>query len=73
MSQLWDIHQTVRTLAEEIVSIHYPETTSEDIEDFIYAAFRVIFKSVQTREAVIVTCSYDLRVSKANQQSKTRL
>jgi hypothetical protein len=32
MSQLWDIHQPVRTLAEDIVRICYQETTSEDSE-----------------------------------------
>jgi hypothetical protein len=43
MSQLWDIRQPVRTLAEDIVRIRYQETTSEGIEDFICAAIRVIF------------------------------
>jgi undecaprenyl pyrophosphate synthase len=38
MSQLWDIHQLVRTLAEDIARIHCQEITSEDIEDFIYTA-----------------------------------
>jgi hypothetical protein len=38
MNQLWDIRQPVRTLAEGITRIRYQETTSEDIEDFMYAA-----------------------------------
>jgi hypothetical protein len=42
-SQLWDIRQPVRTLAEDIVRIHYQETTSEDIEDFMCGAVTVIF------------------------------
>jgi hypothetical protein len=44
MSELWDIRQPVRTLAENIVRIRYQETTSEDQEDFICAAVTVIFK-----------------------------
>jgi hypothetical protein len=43
MSQLWDIHQPVRTLAKNIVRNHYQEMTSEDIEDFMCAAVTVIF------------------------------
>jgi hypothetical protein len=35
VSQLWDIRQRVRTLAEDIVRMRYQETTSEDIEDFM--------------------------------------
>jgi hypothetical protein len=35
LSELWDIRQPVRTLAEDIVRIRYQETTSEDIEDFM--------------------------------------
>jgi hypothetical protein len=35
MSQLWDIHQPVSTLAEDIVRISYQETTSEYIEYFM--------------------------------------
>jgi hypothetical protein len=30
MSQLWDIRQPVRTLADDIVRVRYRETTSED-------------------------------------------
>jgi hypothetical protein len=40
-SQLWDIRWPVRTLAGDIVRIRYQETTSEDIEDFMYAAVTV--------------------------------
>jgi hypothetical protein len=40
MSQLWDIRQLVKTLAEDILKICYQETTSEDS---IYAAVTVIF------------------------------
>jgi hypothetical protein len=43
MSQLCDIYQPARTLAEDIVRISYQETTREDIEDFIHAAVTVIF------------------------------
>jgi hypothetical protein len=35
MSELWDIRQPVRTLAEDIAKIRYQETTSEDIKDFV--------------------------------------
>jgi hypothetical protein len=34
-SELWDIRQLVRTLAEDIVKIRYQETTSEAINDFV--------------------------------------
>jgi hypothetical protein len=44
MSHLWDIRQSVRTLAEDIVRIRHKEMTIEDIEDFIYAAVIVIFR-----------------------------
>jgi hypothetical protein len=44
MSQLWDIRQPVRTLAEDSVKIRYQETTSEDTEDFMCAAVTVIFR-----------------------------
>jgi hypothetical protein len=44
MSQLWDICQPVRTLAEDIVQIRYQEMTSENIEDFMYAVVTVIFR-----------------------------
>jgi hypothetical protein len=37
MSQLWDIHQPVRTLAEDVVKIRYQETPNEDIEEFMCA------------------------------------
>jgi hypothetical protein len=43
-SQLWDICQLVRTVAEDIVRIRYQEMHSEDIEDFKCAAVTVIFK-----------------------------
>jgi hypothetical protein len=46
MSQLWDIRQPVRTLAEDTVRIRYQETTSEGTEDFMCAAVTVSFKSV---------------------------
>jgi hypothetical protein len=59
MSQLWDIRQPVRMLAENIVRIRYQETTGKGIEDFMCAAVTVIF-TVQSSEAVIVTCSYHL-------------
>jgi hypothetical protein len=42
--QLWDICQPVRVLVKAIVKIHYQETTSEDIEDFMCAAVTVIFR-----------------------------
>jgi hypothetical protein len=38
MSQLWDIRQPVRTLADDIVRIRYQEMTSEDMKDFMCAA-----------------------------------
>jgi hypothetical protein len=41
-SQLWDIRQPVRTLAEDIVMIRYRETTNEDVEDFTSASVTVI-------------------------------
>jgi hypothetical protein len=62
MNQLWDIRQPVRTSAEDIVRIRYKETTSEDVEDFMYAAITVIFGVCKASEAVIVTCSYELCV-----------
>jgi hypothetical protein len=37
MSQLWYVRQPVRTLAEDIVRIRHKETTSENIEDIMYA------------------------------------
>jgi hypothetical protein len=42
--QLWDIHQLVRTLAEDNVPICYQEMTAEDIEDFMCAAVIMIFR-----------------------------
>jgi hypothetical protein len=42
VSQLWDIRQSVRMLAEDIVGIRYQEATSENIR-FICAAVTVIF------------------------------
>jgi hypothetical protein len=44
-SQLWDIRQQVRTLAEDSARIRYQETTSEDIEDFICAAVTAIVRA----------------------------
>jgi hypothetical protein len=44
MSQRWDICQPVRTLAKDIVRIHYQEMTSEDIEDFMCVTVTVIFR-----------------------------
>jgi hypothetical protein len=41
-SQLWGIRQPVRMLAEDIVRICYQETTSEDVENFIYNVVTVI-------------------------------
>jgi hypothetical protein len=38
MNEMWDICQSVRTLAEDIVRIGYKETTSEDKEDFLCGA-----------------------------------
>jgi hypothetical protein len=35
MSQLWDIRQLVRTLAEDIVTIGHQKTTSEDILTYL--------------------------------------
>jgi hypothetical protein len=44
LSQIWDIHQPIRTLAEGIVKIRYKETTSEDVEDLMCATVTVIFR-----------------------------
>jgi hypothetical protein len=44
MSQLWNICQPVRTLAEDIVKIRYQETTSEDTEEFMCAAVTLIIR-----------------------------
>jgi NADH:ubiquinone oxidoreductase subunit F (NADH-binding) len=41
---LCNICQTVRTCAEGSVKIRYQETTSEDIEDFMFAAIIVTFE-----------------------------
>jgi hypothetical protein len=43
MSKLWDIRQSVRTAAEDIVRISYQEMTSEDIKGFMCAAVAGIF------------------------------
>jgi hypothetical protein len=56
---LWDIHQPVRALAEDIIKIHYRETTSEDIEDLMCAAVIVIYrvrKPVRLLQLLAVTC-----------------
>jgi hypothetical protein len=37
-SQLWDIRQPVRSLAEDIVRIRYQETTNEDMKDCMCTA-----------------------------------
>jgi hypothetical protein len=44
MSQLEDIHQPVRTFAEDIVKIHYQDTTNEDMEDYVCVAVTMIFR-----------------------------
>jgi hypothetical protein len=43
-SQLWDIRQPERTLAEDTVRICYQETTSEDVENFVCSAVTLIFR-----------------------------
>jgi hypothetical protein len=58
-SQLWDIRQSVRTSVEDIVRIHYQETTSEDRRIYVCCSYSDLW-SVLTSEAVVVTCSYDL-------------
>jgi hypothetical protein len=57
MSELWDIHQTVRMLAEDIVKICYQKVTSGDIEGFICAAVKCVIQW-----GFIVTCIYELYV-----------
>jgi hypothetical protein len=42
LSLLWDIHQTLRPYAVDIVRIRYQETISEDIEVFMCAAVTVM-------------------------------
>jgi hypothetical protein len=44
VSQLWDICQLVRMLAEDTVRHCYQKTTSEDIENFMCAAVTVILR-----------------------------
>jgi hypothetical protein len=39
VSQLWDIRQPVKTLAEDIVRIRYQETTSEDKRLYVYCSY----------------------------------
>jgi hypothetical protein len=54
---LWDIHQPVVTLVEDTVKIRYQETTSKDIEDFMYAAVTVNFsmcKPVRLLQLLVV-------------------
>jgi hypothetical protein len=62
LTQLWDIRQPVRTLAEDIVRFCYRETSSGDIEDVMYAAVTVIFrvcKAVRLIYLLVVTsCVY---------------
>jgi hypothetical protein len=75
MSQLCDIRQPVRILAEDNVRVRYQETTSEDIEDFMSSAVTVIFK-VSKPVRLLVTCSYELCVqvfNKSSHQSKPRI
>jgi hypothetical protein len=64
MSQLWDIPQPVRTLAEDIVWIRYQETASEDIEDFMCAGDTAIFwvcKPVRLLQLHVVTiCKWSI-------------
>jgi hypothetical protein len=48
MSQLWDICQPVRTLAENMVRIRCQETTSEDMGDFMCATAAVVFGGCKT-------------------------
>jgi hypothetical protein len=58
MSQLWDIRQPVKTLAENIVRIRYKETTSEDMEEFMCAAIAVVFgvcKPMRLLQLFVVT------------------
>jgi hypothetical protein len=43
MSELWDIRQSVRTLAEDVIRISCQETSSEDIR-LMRAAVTVIFR-----------------------------
>jgi hypothetical protein len=58
LEQLWNISQSIRTLAEYIVKIHYKETTSENIEDFMCVAVTVMFRMCKPCEVVVITCSY---------------
>jgi hypothetical protein len=44
MSELCDIHEPVKTLAEDTVRIRYQEMTSEDTEDFMCDEVTVIFR-----------------------------
>jgi very-short-patch-repair endonuclease len=48
MSPLWDIRQSVRTLAEDF-KIRYQEMTSEDTVDFMCAAVTVILKECENQ------------------------
>jgi hypothetical protein len=38
-SQLWDIRQSVRTLPQDIITIRYQETTSEDRRFYVYCSY----------------------------------
>jgi hypothetical protein len=55
MSQLWDICQPVRTIADDTVRFRYQETTNEGIEEFMCATVTVC-KPVRLLELLAV-CS----------------
>jgi hypothetical protein len=75
MSQLWDIRQSVRTLAEDIVRIRYQQTTSEDIEESIYVLQLQWCLELVNQWGFTFTCSYELGIvfNKSSYQSKPRL
>jgi hypothetical protein len=56
ISQLWDIRQPVRSLAQDIVRIRYQETTSEAWEDFMCAVVTAIF-GVYNSVRLVVICT----------------
>jgi hypothetical protein len=72
-SQWWDIHQPVRMLAEDIVRIHYQETTSEGIEDFMFTAVTVIFtvcKPVRLLQIpVVASCVHKCSINRITNPS----
>jgi hypothetical protein len=69
VSQLWDICQPVRTLAEDIFRIHYQEMNNVDVEDFMFAAVTVIFrvcKPVRMLQLLVVaSCVYKCSVNQS--------